>query len=268
MVAGRDNVLYHARMTANVSAGTVVPLAFMKGIENVRQGYGTAKLKNVRAWYAVADTDTNALNAIPVSIKNSNWVDSAGLSAQKFKGDTALSKGTLAFMRGRDKELLPNTTWTISATMPAWTYNASTAPYIDIFVLIEIEYSAVPGINTENTAGSPVMKQASNASDTGSANVPVAIGTFDNLLQGITYILSEVSEPIGAIGTAQFLIVEGFSAQAGLIRIIPIKADGMADQIEGSVYLTKQTYNLSIISNVALSGTAVTVNMEMIASAN
>ena len=268
MVAGRDNVLYHARLTANVTAGTVVPLALLKGIENVRQGYGSAKLKNVRAFYATAGTDTNNLQAIPISIKNSNWVDSAGLSAQKFAGDTALSKNNLAFMRGRDKELLPNTTWTIYATMPAWTYNASTAPYLDIYVLIEIEYSAVQGINAENTAGSPVMKQAINASVTGSANTPVNIGTFDNLLQGITYVLSEVSEPIGNVGTATFLIVEGFSAQAGLMRIVPMKSDGMADQIEGSVYLKKQTYNLAVISNVALSGTAVTVNMEMIASAN
>lgn len=268
MVSGRDNVLYHARMTSSVTAGTVVPLSLLKGIENVRQGYGSAKLKNVRAFYATAGTDTNALHAIPVTIKNSNWVDTAGLSAQKFAGDTALSKNNLAYMRGRDKDLLPNTTWTINAVMPAWTYNASTAPYLDIYVLIEIEYSAVQGINAENTAGSPVMKQAINASVTGSANVPVTIGTFDNLLQGVTYILSEVSEPIGNIGTATFLLVEGFSAQAGLMRIIPMKADGMADQIEGSVYLKKQTYNLAVISNVALSGTAVTVNMEMIASAN
>ena len=112
------------------------------------------------------------------------------------------------------------------------------------------------------------MKQAINASVTGSANAQIQIGTFDNLLQGVTYILSEVSEPRGVTGTAQFLVVEGFSAQAGLTRVIPIKADGLAEQIEGSVYLTKQTYNLAIISNVALSGTAVTINMEMIASTN
>lgn len=141
-------------------------------------------------------------------------------------------------------------------------------PYLDIYVLIEIEYSAVQGINTEGVAGSPVMKQAINASVTGSANVPVNIGTYDNLLQGVTYILSEVSEPLGVTGEAQFLIVEGFSAQAGLKRIIPIKSDGLAEQIEGSVYLTKQTYNLKVLSNAALSGTAVTINMEMIASTN
>ena len=34
MVAGRDNVLYHTRFTANVTAGTVAPLSLLKGIEN------------------------------------------------------------------------------------------------------------------------------------------------------------------------------------------------------------------------------------------
>lgn len=269
MANGRDNVLYHARLTANTAQGAVIPLTLQEGIENVRQGYGTAKLKSVKAYFAKKSTDTNAIQAIPIEIKNSNWIDSAGLSAQDFTKDVALAKNSLAHMRGRDKALLPNSSWIINATMPAaWTYNASTAPYLDIYVLIEIEYSAVQGINTEGVAGSPVMKQAINASVTGSANVPVNIGTYDNLLQGVTYILSEVSEPLGVTGEAQFLIVEGFSAQAGLKRIIPIKSDGLAEQIEGSVYLTKQTYNLKVLSNAALSGTAVTINMEMIASTN
>lgn len=267
-MAGRDNVLFHARMTANVAAGTVVPLALLDGIENVRQGYGGAKLKNVCAWFAKASTDTNAITAVPIEIKNSNWIDAAGLVAGNFQADSALSKGNLCFMRGRDKALAPNSAWIINATMPAWTYNASTAPYFDIYVRLEIEYDSVPGIDTENKAGSPVMKRAMNASVTGSANTEIDIGSFDNLLQGIGYVMSEVSITAGNTGTAQFLVFEGFSNQRGLKRIFPIKADGMAQQIEGSVILTKQTYNLSIISNVALSGASVAVNMEMIASAN
>lgn len=267
-MAGRDNVLFHTRMTANVSAGTIVPLALLDGIENVRQGYGSAKLKNVCAWFAKKSTDTNTIKSIPISIKNSNWIDDAGLVAGDITVDTALAKGNLCYMRGRDKELAPNSAWIINATLPAWTYNASTAPYLDIFVRLEIEYDSVPGIDTENKAGSPVMKRAINASVTGSANTEIDIGSFDNLLQGIGYVMSEVSITSGMTGSAAFLVFEGFSNQRGLKRIFPIKADGMAQQIEGSVILTKQTYNLKIISNEALSGTSVQVNMEMIASAN
>jgi len=269
-MAGRDNVMYHARVTtAGAAAGQVIPLAPLEGIENVRQGYGTAKLKSIRGLYAVAATDTNTIAGIPIEIKNSNWVDSAGVLAQKFNDDDSLGKNTLAFMRGRDKEVIPNSSWIIQATMPAaWTYNASTAPYLDIFAILEIEYSAVEGISTENATGSPVMKQAINQSVTGSALAKVNIGSFDNLLQGITYVLSEVSQSSGITGTAQFLVVEGFSNQRGLERIIPIKADGIADQIAGSCYLTKQTYTLSLISNAAYSAASVQINMEMIASAN
>ena len=267
-MAGRDDVLFHARATANVSAGTVIPLALQSGIENVRQGYGSAKLKNVCAWFAKKSTDTNAIKNIPISIKNSNWVDEAGLVAGNIADETALAKGNLCFMRGRDKELRPNSSWIIEATCPAWTYNASTAPYLDIYVRVEIEYDSVPGIDTENKAGSPVMKKAINASVTGSANTIIDIGSYDNLLQGVGYVMSEVSITTGNSAPAQFLVVQGFSNQRGLIRIFPIKGDGLAQQIEGSVILTKQTYNLGLISNEALSGAAVQINMEMIASAN
>ena len=268
-MAGRDNVLFHARLTSNTSAGTVIPLAVLEGIENVRQGYGTPVLKSVRGLYAVASTDTNVIAGIPIEIKNSNWIDSAGVLAQKFGDATSLGKNTLGYMRGRDKQILPNSSWIVQATMPAsWTYNASTAPYLDLYVLIEIEYSAVEGINTENSVGSPVMKQAINASVTGSANTKVNIGSFDNLLQGVQYVMSEVSQSSGVTGTAQFIVIEGFSNQRGLERIIPIKNDGIADQIAGSTYLTKQTYGLSMISNVAYSASAIQINMEMIASSN
>ena len=268
-MAGRDNVLFHARLTTTTSAGTVVPLTVLEGIENVRQGYGTPVLKSVRGLYAVAGTDTNVIAGIPMEIKNSNWIDSAGVLAQKFGDATSLGKNTLGFMRGRDKQILPNSSWIVQATLPAtWTYNASTAPYLDLYALIEIEYSAVEGINTENTTGSPVMKQAINASVTGSANTKVNIGSFDNLLQGVQYVMSEVSQSSGVTGTAQFIVIEGFSNQRGLERIIPIKNDGIADQIAGSTYLTKQTYGLSMISNVAYSASAIQINMEMIASQN
>lgn len=268
-MAGRDNVLFHARLTSTTSAGTVVPLAVLEGIENVRQGYGVAKLKSVRGLYAVAATDTNVIAGIPIEVKNSNWIDAAGVLAQKFAADTSLGKNTLAFMRGRDKEVLPNSSWIVQATLPAtWTYNASTAPYLDIYAILEIEYSAVDGIATENATGSPVMKMAMNASVTGPANAKVNIGSFDNLLQGIQYVMSEVSQSSGITGTAQFIVIEGFSNQRGLERIIPIKSDGIADQIAGSCYLTKQTYGISMISNVAYSAAAIQINMEMIASQN
>ena len=261
-MAGRDNVLFGAPIANGATAGTVIPLSLIYGIENVRQGYGTPRLKSVKCFFSGYLTDSNSItNGIKVEIKNSNWIDSAGAIAQRFNMVTALNKDSLAFMRGRDKVLQPNTSWIINAELPV---TAQAAGYI--WALFEIEYSDVAGIDTEKTSGSPVMKTCKNATVAGSANAPVSIGTFDNLLQGVTYVLSEVSSNSLNFDGA-FLIVEGFSNQKGLMRILPIKATGLAEQIEGSVYLTKQTYSLSVISATAING-PVSVNLEMIASQN
>ena len=261
-MAGRDNVLFSASVASSTVAGTVVPLSLAYGIENVRQGYGTPVLKNVRAFFH-GMYGTN-IHGVPIEIKNSNWTDAAGVIAQAFSQDTSLGHDSLGFMRGRDKELIPNTSWIINAELPATTVSAG-----KIYVLFEIEYSAVPGLNTEKMSGSPVFKKCSNASVTLAADTVGSIGSFDNLLQNIDYYLSEVSviNPEGS-NNPFFVILEGFSNQRGLVRIIPAKCTGTADQVEGSVILTKQTYSVSVLSYSALSAASVIVGFEMIASKN
>lgn len=266
-MAGRDNVMFGAPVANGAAAGTVIPLSLMYGIENVRQGYGVPILKSVRGLYTGVYSDNDSRDhAIPISIKNSSWVDAAGVVAQKYKNETTLNRDSLSFMRGRDKQLTPNTSWVINAELP---FASTIAGYV--YVLFEIEYPDVAGFDTEALKGSPVMKTCKNASITAAANVPVSLGSFDNLIQNTEYILSEASvtgasPSVGLDGG--FLIIEGFSNQKGLIRIIPVKSVGLADQIEGSVKLTKQTYNLSIISTVALSAAPVAVYLEMIANKN
>lgn len=267
-MAARDNVIFHATIANGTAAGTVVPLSLLYGIENVRTGYGTPVLKNIRGVYSGIYGGNDSVG-IPVEIKNSQWVDSAGLRAQAISGGYSLARNSLAFMRGRDKVLSPNTSWTVNATLE---YAAAAG---DIYVIFEIEYSDVPGKPTaEVLAGAPVMKKAINAAVTAAANVPTSIGTFDNLLQGVTYVLSEVSmnAPSGSGSTdaarCYFLVLEGFANQRGLVRVFPVRTFGIAEQIEGSVELTKQTYNLSIISSAALSAAPVEFDLEMIASAN
>lgn len=260
-MAARDNVLFHASISSGATAGTVIPLSCIYGVENVRQGYGTPVLKSVRGVY---NGCYSAAPGIEVSIKNSNWIDAAGLIAQKIDNETALDNHSLAYMRGRDKVLAPNTSWIVDCTLLGNTTAAG-----DIYVLFEIEYSDVPGISTEKRAGSPVMKRCSAASVTGAANTMVSLGTFDNLLQGTTYVLSEVSLNISNNATnCNFVVVEGFSNQRGLIRILPARNSGTSEQIEGSVYLLKQTYNVGVIRSAALSSTGVIVTMEMIADKN
>lgn len=260
-MAGRDNVLFHASIASGSTAGTVVPLSLLYGIENVRQGYGAAKLKNIRAIYSGGYSANNA--GVFVEVKNSNWIDPAGLVAAKIGSDIAFARNSLSFMRGRDKELQPNTAFTITATLPA-----NTTAAMELYVIIEIEYSDVQGFKTEELPGSPVMKRCSGTA-TGAANAVVPLGSFDNLISGTEYILSEVSA-LGSINEANcyFLVMEGFSNQKGLTRIFPIRNYGVAEQIEGSVKLVKQTYNLSVICSAALSSTAITANLEMIASKN
>lgn len=261
-MAGRDNVLFIAPVSSGTAAGTVVPLSLAYGIENVRQGYGTAKLKNIRAFYTGGYS--TAANGIKVEVKNSNWIDSAGVVAASYGQETSLNKDNLCYMRGRDKVLQPNTSWTIAATIPS-----NTTSSMVIYALVEIEYSDVAGINAEAAAGSPVFKECKNSSVTLAANTYGSIGSFDNLLQGVQYVLSEVSALAPVSSTSPlFVILEGFSNQKGLTRIIPAKSTGLADQIEGSVILTKQTYNVGIISAGALSAAVVNIGFEMIASSN
>lgn len=264
-MAGRDNVLFHASVASGTAAGTAVPLSLLYGIENVRQGYGAARLKNIRAIY-IGGYSANATTGIPIEVKNSNWIDSAGLTAIKVQNDVALARNSLSFMRGRDKALEPNTAWTITATIPVNTTAAG-----DIYVLLEIDYAGVDGKNAENLAGSPVMKKCTSGTITGSANTYLNLGTFDNLLQGTEYVISEAS--LGATGGvnethAYFVIVEGFSNQRGLTRIFPVRNYGVAEQIEGSVVLTKQTYNLGLISSASPSSAVFNVFLEMVASKN
>lgn len=264
-MAARDNVLFYGSISSGAAAGTVIPLALLHGVENVRTGYGSAKLQNVRALYTGVYSDTASnLIGIPIELKNSNWIDSAGLIAQNAMGATLLDRDSLGFMRGRGKELNPNTAWTINAVLPS----ASTAAGF-VYVLLEIEYSDVPGFDTDKQPGSPVLKKCENASITAAANVLTTIGSFDNLLSGTEYLLSEVSALVGGAANApQFIVLEGFSNQRGLIRIFVAKTTGLADPIEGSVKLTKQTYSVGIISATAISAQAVTVRFEMIASKN
>lgn len=263
-MAGRDNVVFYANVASGTAAGTVVPLTLLYGVENVRQGYGTPRLKSVRALF---DGMYSTGFGIPIDIKNSNWIDSAGVIAQFVDDDTALNKDSLAFMPGRDKELIPNTSWMINAVLPNNTSSAGT-----IYAIIEVEYSDVPGVDADKIpVASPVMKSCANASVTASANAVIPLGSFDNLLQNTTYVLAEASVAIpggGASSAVNLLVMEGFSNQRGLTRIIPIKNTGQAMQIEGSVYLTKQTYNLALIRSVSTSAAPVTVYMEMAANKN
>lgn len=264
-MAARDSVLFRATAASGATSGTVVPLSLAYGIENVRQGYGTPKLKGVYGLFIGGGNNYTDTIGIPVEIKNSNWVDSAGLVAARFPALTSCNKDSINYMRGRDKVLQPNTSWTISATLP-YTTNGT----LDIYVLIDIEYSDVPGVDAEKLAGSPVMKKCTNASVTVTGGSVANLGSFDNLLQGVTYVLSEASIIKNASNDSvfAFLILEGFSNQRGLTRIIPVRNGGLAEQIEGSVYLTKQTYNLAIFAVSSLSAASVTVNLEMIASTN
>jgi hypothetical protein len=154
----------------------------------------------------------------------------------------------------------------VNATIPYLTTAAG-----DVYVLFEIEYSDVPGYDPEKMTGTrcPVYKTCSNASVTGAANAVVPLGVFDNLLQNTEYILTEAAiHAPTSWGAANFLIVEGFSNQRGLVRIIPVKNFGMAEQIDGSVILTKQTYGLSMIRSVATTAAAVSIGLEMMANKN
>lgn len=269
MTNGIDTTIYYYEKTAEAVNAN---FDCIYGLPTVRAGRGKATLHSIRAIYEGA----GALQPkIPIEIKNTNWIDWAGVQAIPWNKQNTMNKNTAGYLKGRGKELIENSTFEFRLPETV----GVDSDVVRIYVIVEIEYSSVTGYDTEFTAGSPVSKilrnTATDAALITTAGAPTikTMGTYDNLLQGVSYILSEIN-PIyndtpgaGADGL-MFIIIEGFSNQRGLGRAIPVTVDSISSiQIEGSVVLTKQAYTISILSR-GISTDFKGVQMELIASQN
>lgn len=255
-----DDMLYRATIT---QGGSVV-LDQIKGPSTIRAGYGNAKLVSVRAlWHSTNDTDAPE---IKVEYKNTNWTRSNKMYAAKFGSETAQARNTYNYVNGHGFALLQNSAFVVSASAVGGTI----AGTCTVDVIITVDYSAVESINPDNYAGCPVtfsMTQAAGV--TGNKNQQIRLGSYDILDPGIVYALNEVSTTNANLGMA-YVVLEGIQTQRGLSRIFPIPygKTGIVPTILGSVTITKQSFDLSVISDIDITSQVIPIDFEMLASAN
>lgn len=262
---GADNILYMAQITAS---GQVKNAQVIYGSSTIRtQVYGTGKLKMVRAWY----DKTVAADAPNLTVEyiNSNWIRSNVMTAMDWKSPIAHARNTKNTVVD-DTTLIPNSAFSVTVADHAGTITGT----VTVFVLFDVDYSAVNGIDPELVAnGTKVNFIASTGTAiTTTANTFARIGSFDTFDPGVTYVVSELTTTAGSstIGMA-FIAFEGLANQLGLNRLIPLISSDAASIVptnQGTVAITKQSYTLGIIGATALTSVQLPIYIEAIATKN
>lgn len=255
-----DDMLYRATIT---QGGSVV-LDQIKGPSTIRAGYGNAKLVSVRAlWHSTTDSDDPE---IKIEYKNTNWTRSNKMYAGKFGAETSQARNTYNYVNGHGFALLQNSSFVVSASAVGGTI----AGTCTVDVIITVDYSAVESINPDNYAGCPVtFSMTQTAGVAGNKGQQIRLGSYDILDPGIVYALNEVSTTNANLGMA-YVVLEGIQTQRGLSRIFPIPygKTGIVPTILGSVTITKQSFDLSVISDIDITSQIIPIDFEMLASAN
>lgn len=256
-----DDMLFRATATAT---GDVV-FTQIKGPSTIRAGYGKARLKTIRAFWNATDPDTDV--DVVIEYKNTNWTRSNKLHAAHWGSLTAQARNTYGVVDCHSFEVLQNSSFVMAANV-AGTIDSGDTVTID--VIVTVDYDAVPAINPDLVAGCPItfgVTQAAGVS--GAAGTQIRLGSYDPLDPGIGYCLNEVSTTNANLGMC-YLIFEGIQTQRGLSRILPLPGspEGIVPTILGSVSFTKQSFELSVISDKTLSSQIIPINLEMIATSN
>ncbi len=255
-----DTMLYRGTITY----GQTITLNQIIGPSTVRQGYGKARIVSVQAFHH----STNSADAgaqIQVEFKNNTWVRSAQMMAGEFNNTVSHARNTKNYMYMHGYELQPNSTFIVTATsLDANAYSGT----VKVDVLITIDYDAIASVNPDNYAGCPVTMTCTQAAAlSGSADTIVRLGSYDVLDPGVTYCINEIYST--NVQGMMYVIVSGLQPQAGLIRVFPCpNVVGIIPTIVGSVAFTKQSFEVSVISDAAISSQIIPIKLELLASAN
>ena len=256
-----DDMLFRGTATATGA----INFSQIKGPSTIRAGYGKARLKSVRAFWNATDPDTDV--DVLIDYKNTNWTRSNKLHAAHWGTLTAQARNTYGVVDCHSFEVLMNSAFIISGNVSG---TIDTGDTVTVDVIVTVDYDAVPSINPDQYAGCPITFGVTQAAAvSGAAGTQIRLGSYDVLDPGIVYALNEVSTTNTALGMA-YLVFEGIQTQRGLSRILPLPAgpDGIVPTILGSVEFTKQSFELSVISDTTISGQTIPIYMEMLASAN
>lgn len=258
-----DNVIFSGTIPNATAAGTDTILTPIFGAgANIRTGYGNARLVAVEAYATGAQAGN-----IKVRVKNSNQVLPMGLWAVKVGAINALQKNMGSYMSGLSCPLAINSTMNISVRN-----DATATAAVTVHVCLTIDYDAVPAVDP-NVVGFPVVLDYSKSGVVAAANTVVSIGTYDNLLVARRYILREAVVTGMPTTGINWLIIQGFAAQSGLVRAIPIPTVKPVEgvelrQIRGSIMITKQQYDLAVLSSAAITTTTIGASIEMWTDSN
>lgn len=255
-----DTMLYRATITA----GSTVILNQIVGPSTVRTGYGNAKLVSVQAF--THSTNTADAPKVQVEYKNNTWVRSNKLWAGKFDDIAAHARNTLNYVYGHGYKLPANSTFIVTAkdiTSSAFTGT------VTVDVLITVDYDAVKAINPDSYEGCPITFECTQSSGvTGNAGDQVRLGSYDVLDPTVSYCINEISSsnPQGMM----YVIIGGLQPQQGLVRVIPCPAVGskIVPTVLGSVAFTKQSFDIYVLSDVAISNQVIPIYLELLASTN
>ena len=256
-----DTMLYRATITY----GATVTLNQIVGPSTVRQGYGKAKMVSVQAFHHSTDVDDVGAKIL-VEFKNNTWVRSSKLWAGEFNQETAHARNTRNYQFMHGYEVPVNSTFIVTAkSLDGTAYDGT----VTVDVLITIDYDAVPSINPDNYEGCPVAFECTqSAGVSGSAGDIIRLGSYDVLDPGVAYCINEVSS--SNVQGMMYVIIGGLQPQQGLIRVFPCPALGtkIVPTVLGSVMFTKQSFDVSILSDAAVSAQIVPVILELLASKN
>lgn len=256
-----DTMLYRTTIAYNSTA----ILSQIVGPSTVRQGYGKARLVSIQAfWHSTSASDTSA--KISIDLKNNTWVRSQKLWAGEFNAATSHARNTTNYMYEHGYEVPQNSTFIVQATSLDANAYAGT---ITVDVLLTIDYDAIASINPDNYEGCPVTFECTQTTAiSGSAGVQIRLGSYDVLDPGVVYCLNEISCP--NVQGMMYVIIGGLQPQQGLIRVIPCPAIGakIVPTILGSVAFTKQSFDVSILTDTAVSSQIIPIYLELLASKN
>lgn len=218
-----DSMLYRLQAPAGTyNAGEQYPLTLVDGPAVVRDGYGTAVLKNV---FTIADGEPMSPSLI--TIKNQNWVDSMSNLVSTAGGNgiySILSENGPCMQRGGDMQLQPNSAFTVVfSPVNAVTTTTDT----DIWCLIDIDYPQVAAISDpRNETGAPVSIVRQDAVTINAFGAAANWDTYsvDDFKAGYRYLLAQVGSDAETVAqtTLGFIKIHGAAGQNGLAQIIPV----------------------------------------------
>lgn len=255
-----DTMLYRATITH----GATVNLNQIVGPSTIRTGYGNAKLVSVQAF--VHSTNAADTPKIQVEYKNNNWVRSNKLWAGLFGDAAAHARNTFNYVYGHGYKLQTNSTFIVSAkSIDTSAYSGT----VTVDVLITVDYDSIKAINPDNYEGCPVCFELTQPSGvTGNAGDQVRLGSYDPLDPAVSYCINEISS--SNVQGMMYVIIGGLQPQQGLVRVLPVPPVGakIVPTVLGSVAFTKQSFDVYVLSDIAISSQIIPIYMELLASTN